>query len=84
MYVSLDKKTPFPFNFGEPFLYFRGALGADRAPFGKDNEAPHGFCCFLMLVAELELAMNIFSCAVQTVASLIHPCLNLLKNLLWM
>ena len=39
MYVSLEKKTPFLLNFGEPLWHFRLALGADGAPFGKYDEA---------------------------------------------
>ena len=39
MYVSLDKKTPFLLNFGEPFWQFRVALGAEGASIGKDDEA---------------------------------------------
>ena len=39
MYVSLDRKTPFLLNFWETFWHFRVALGADGAPFGKDDEA---------------------------------------------
>ena len=50
----------------------------------KMTKPPHGFCHFLMLVAELEAAMKTFSCAVQTVVGLIHPGLNLLRNLFWM
>ena len=38
MYVSLDKKTPFLLNFGEPFWQFRVALGAEGASIGKDDE----------------------------------------------
>jgi len=47
MYVSLDKKTPFLLNFGEPFWHFRVALGADGAPFGKDDEATAWLLSFL-------------------------------------
>ena len=74
MYVSLDRKSPFLLNFGEPFWHFRVALSADGAPFGKDDDHRMAFVIFLMLVAGLEAAMKIFSCVVQTVASLIHPC----------
>ena len=74
MYVSLDKKTPFLLNFGEPFWLFRVALVQTEHLLVKMTKPPHGFCHFLMLVARLGAAMNIFSCVVQTVASLIHPC----------
>lgn len=47
MYVSLDKKTPFLLNFGEPLCHFRNALGADGAPFGKDDEATAWLLSFL-------------------------------------
>ncbi|KAK2564068.1 hypothetical protein P5673_012289 [Acropora cervicornis] len=47
MYVSLDKKTPFLLNFGEPFWHFREALGVDGAPFGKDDEATAWLLSFL-------------------------------------
>ena len=47
MYVSLDKKTPFLLNFGEPFWHFRVALCADGAPFGKDDEATAWLLSFL-------------------------------------
>ena len=47
MYVSLDKKTPFLLNFGEPFWHFRVALGVDGAPFGKDDEATAWLLSFL-------------------------------------
>jgi len=47
MYVSIDKETPFLLNFGEPFWHFRVALGADGAPFGKDDEATSWLLSFL-------------------------------------
>ena len=47
MYVSLDKKTPFLLNFWEPLWHFRVALGADGAPFGKDDEATAWLLSFL-------------------------------------
>ena len=47
MYVSLDKKTPFLLNFGEPFWHFRVARGSDGAPFGKDDEATAWLLSFL-------------------------------------
>lgn len=47
MYVTIDKKTPFLLNFGESLWHFRVALGADGAPFGKDDEATSWLLSFL-------------------------------------
>lgn len=84
MYVSLDEKTLFSEILGSHFGILEYSLVQMEHLLVKTMKPLHGFCRFLMLVAKLEVAMKIFSCAVQTVASVIHPCLNLLKNLFLM
>lgn len=54
VYVSLEKKTPFLLNFGEPLWHFRVALGADGAPFGKENKATAWLLSFLNLGSKLQ------------------------------
>ena len=39
MYVAIDQSDPFLMHFGSEKYHFRVAVGADGAPFGKDDEA---------------------------------------------
>lgn len=72
MYVSLDKKTPFPLNFGEPFWHFRVSLGADRGRIGSCNE---NFLCAVQTTVSLIhscgscLAVGISTGALDTASS---------------
>ena len=72
MYVSLYKKNPFLLNFGEPFWPFRVALGADRAPFGKDDEATAWLLSFLNVGGRIgSCNENFLLCSVNCSES--HP-----------
>ncbi|KAJ7382086.1 hypothetical protein OS493_037143, partial [Desmophyllum pertusum] len=47
MYVWLDESNPFLFHFGSEPYHLRVALGADGAPFGKDDAANAWLVSFL-------------------------------------
>ena len=47
LYLSIDKVTPILSWFGEAPGTFLVAIGADGAPFGKDNEATSWLVSFL-------------------------------------
>lgn len=47
MYVCLDQTSPFLLHFGSEPYHLRVALGADGAPFGKDDEATAWLVSFL-------------------------------------
>lgn len=47
MYVCLDKTSPSQGHFGSELYLLRVALGADGAPFGKDDEATSSLVSFL-------------------------------------
>ena len=47
MYLCIDKSEPFLLHFGSEPYHFRVAIGADGAPFGKDDEATAWLLSFL-------------------------------------
>jgi hypothetical protein len=47
MYVTIDKTQPFLLHFKSEPYHFRVAIGADGAPFGKDDEATAWLLSFL-------------------------------------
>ncbi|KAK2567896.1 hypothetical protein P5673_007786 [Acropora cervicornis] len=53
MYVCLDKTSPSLCHFGSGPYHLRVALGADGAPFGKDDEAISRLVSFLNVVQQI-------------------------------
>ena len=54
--VCLNQSNPFLLHFGSEPYHFRVALGADGAPFGKDDQATAWLVSFLNLVMMIRLS----------------------------
>lgn len=63
VYIYIDKQLgykSFILHFSEDPYHFRVAIGADGAPFGKDDEATAWLISFLNVVKGLPVLMNVF------------------------
>ena len=85
LYILIDKalgKDSFFLHFVDmPDYHFHIAIGADGAPFGKDDEATAWLVSFLNVGKHVQSQTDTFSFVEQIVPSAISACKDMQENL---